>query len=70
MIVHITYQLKLREKMRKILIRLTYKIWHSQLNKVLSVAYERGIIDSRQWHSLAAMFDRTQPKHYLMETTF
>lgn len=45
----------------------TYKIWHPPLNKCLSSALERGVINSYQWHELAAMFDRTQKQHYLME---
>lgn len=53
--------------MKKFLVKITFKIWHPPLAKILSHAYETQIINSTQWHELMAMFDRTQKKHYLME---
>ena len=53
--------------MKKYLVRFTYPIWKAPLIRILNRAYQKRIINSKQWNELAAMFDRTQPKHYLME---
>lgn len=53
--------------MKKLLIRLTYNIWHKPVFKIICGAYQSGIINSYQMHELLARFDRTQKKHYAME---
>jgi len=52
--------------MKKILLNLTYPIWHKPLVSCLNHAQEKNVISSKQWHTLASFFDRTQPTHYLM----
>jgi hypothetical protein len=54
-------------KVKKLLVRWTYPIWKKPVGRILNHAYQKQIINSEQLHELAAMFDRTQPKHYLME---
>jgi len=46
--------------MKNIILKLTYKIWSRPVQSVLNKAYEDGLINSYQWHVLAASFDRTQ----------
>jgi len=47
--------------MLRILIRkMTHKLWNSEISRLLCQAYNRGIINSKQLHILAALFDPTQ----------
>jgi len=53
--------------MKKLLVRWTYKIWHLPVYRCITHAYETQVIDSKQLHSLLALFDRTQKEYYRME---
>lgn len=48
--------------MKKTILKLTHRIWNARIAALLCRAQQRGTIDSRQLHILAAMFDPTQ-KH-------
>lgn len=48
--------------MKKLILRFTHRLWNGRISRLLCRAYERGHIDSKQLHILAAMFDPTQ-KH-------
>lgn len=48
--------------MRKLLLRLTHRIWNREISRALCIAYENHVINSSQLHVLTAMFDPTQ-KH-------
>lgn len=52
--------------MRKMLLALTYRLWHPAVFRVLSREYQRGTINSHQLHVLLSRFDRTQRTHYRM----
>lgn len=38
----------------------TYRAWHPLVDSVLNHCLRTGIINSRQWHEIAARLDRTQ----------
>ena len=44
---------------KKIILRLTHKIWNREISRIICRAKEEGIIDSKQLHTLAAAFDPT-----------
>lgn len=48
--------------MKTILLKLTHRIWNQRISALLCRACDKGTINSRQLHELAAMFDPTQ-KH-------
>ena len=48
--------------MRKTILKLTHRMWNVEICRLLCLAYNRGVIDGDQLHTLAAMFDPTQ-KH-------
>lgn len=48
--------------MKKLILKLTHRLWNKQIARILGEAYSRGTIDSKQLHSLHAKFDPTQ-KH-------
>ena len=49
--------------MKKLILKLTHRLWNRRISALLSRAYERGVIDSKQLHILTAMFDPTQQRH-------
>lgn len=48
--------------MRKLILRMTHRLWNARISALLCRACDRGTINSHQLHELAAMFDPTQ-KH-------
>jgi len=46
--------------MKKLILRLTHKMWNRRITAILCESYSRREIDSKQLHSLAAKFDPTQ----------
>jgi hypothetical protein len=48
--------------MRKLVLKLTHRLWNRVIAALLCRACEKQVINSRQLHELAAMFDPTQ-KH-------
>lgn len=48
--------------MKKFILRATHRIWNQRISVLLCRACQRGHINSKQLHVLAAMFDPTQ-KH-------
>lgn len=44
----------------RMILRLTHRLWNRRISALLCRAYERRVIDSKQMHILAAMFDPTQ----------
>lgn len=48
--------------MKSIILKLTHRLWNRVISRNLCHAYEDGVINSSQLHTLAAMFDPTQ-KH-------
>jgi hypothetical protein len=49
-------------KVKKMILRLTHRIWNARIAALLCRACDSGTINSKQLHILAAMFDPTQ-KH-------
>ena len=49
----------------RIILKLTHRFWGPVIDRELGRFYERGIINSRQLHELAAKFDRTSKTHLL-----
>lgn len=47
---------------RKLILRLTHRMWNREISRILCNAHEVRLIDSRQLHELTARFDPTQ-KH-------
>ncbi len=45
---------------QKMVRRFTHRIWNLEIARLLCKAQQENTIDSRQLHSLAAMFDPTQ----------
>ncbi len=39
---------------------LTHRLWNRRIASILCAAHADGVIDSRQMHTLASMFDPTQ----------
>ena len=52
--------------MKKFILKLTYRIWHPVVNKILLRAKQEGVISDRQLHLLCATLDRTQKYHCLI----
>lgn len=50
------------ELARKMVLKLTHRIWNKQISRILCRAYHGGVINSYQLHELASKFDPTQ-KH-------
>ena len=48
--------------MKKLILKLTHRLWNQRISALLCRACDNGKINSRQLHELAAMFDPTQ-KH-------
>ena len=48
--------------LQQLIRRLTHRIWNREIARLLCRAQQENTIDSRQLHTLAAMFDPTQ-KH-------
>jgi hypothetical protein len=48
--------------MKNLILKATHRIWNGRISSLLCHAYERRIINNKQMHELAAMFDPTQ-KH-------
>ena len=46
--------------MKKLIRKLTHRIWNKEIGRLLGRAYEEGIIDSKQLHILASWFDPKQ----------
>lgn len=44
------------------LIRLTHRMWYTQISRIIFRAYNDGVIDSRQLEALLSAFDPSQ-KH-------
>jgi len=44
--------------MRTLILRLTRPIWHLHVSRILCRAYERRVINSRQFHVLHDMIDQ------------
>lgn len=42
------------------IIRLTHRIWGYRIGRIICRAYNDGVINSEQMHTLLAAFDRTQ----------
>ncbi len=47
-------------RMSNVILRLTHRVWNREISRLLCRAYERGVINSQQLHTLAGMFDPTQ----------
>ena len=54
-------------KLKKLILNLTYNIWHPPLVLIFFHAKRKKIINDEQLHTLCSMFDRTQKSHYMME---
>ncbi len=50
----------MRHRLTRAILRITHRLWNRQISRLLCRAYERRVIDSKQMHALAAMFDPTQ----------
>ena len=48
--------------MKRLIIKLTHKMWNRIISSILCNAYHDGVIDSAQLHKLTSKFDPTQ-KH-------
>lgn len=48
--------------MRKMILRLTHRLWNRRISAILCRAYSDRVINSEQLHILASKFDPTQ-KH-------
>lgn len=48
--------------MKKLILKLTHRLWNRRISAILCRAYSDGVINSEQLHILAAKFDPTQ-KH-------
>lgn len=48
--------------MKRLILKLTHRLWNRRISILLCRAAERGHINSKQLHILTAMFDPTQ-KH-------
>lgn len=46
--------------MKKLLLRLTHRLWNREISRILNTEYSLGLIDSRQLHILLSRFDPTQ----------
>lgn len=46
--------------MRRLLLRLTWRLWHPFIQRVLNRSRSDGHLCSRCWHHIAAEFDHTQ----------
>lgn len=60
---------KQKSMIKKLILRLTYKIWHPQVDKILNHEKEIGVISNTQLCHISSKFDKTQI-HYLMEKDF
>ena len=49
--------------MKRLILRLTHRLWNKQISRILCRAYEDRVIDSKQMHILASAFDPTQDHH-------
>ena len=50
----------MRKYIRKLILRLTHRVWNREISRILGRMYHQGIINSSQFHELAARFDPTQ----------
>ncbi len=46
--------------MKKLILKITHRLWNRQIARILGRAYSDGVINSRQLHELHAKFDPTQ----------
>lgn len=51
-----------KDCMKKLILKLTHRLWNKQIARIIGRAYSEGVINSRQYHILASKFDPTQ-KH-------
>jgi len=56
-----------KNAMKKLILKLTHRIWNREISRILCCAYEQRQITSQQLHLLAAKFDPTQ-KHEVYKT--
>jgi hypothetical protein len=47
-------------KLHRLLLKLSYPIWHPFIWHIFARAHEKGVIDSSRFHVLSALTDRTQ----------
>ena len=52
----------MKKRINKIILRFTHHLWNKEISRLLCVAQEKSIINSKQLHILASWFDPTQ-KH-------
>lgn len=46
--------------MRKLIMKLTHRLWNREISRLLGREYQKGTIDSKQLHILLSRFDPTQ----------
>lgn len=50
----------LKEKLEKLILRLTHRLWNKHISRLICRAYADGKINSKQLHEILADFDPTQ----------
>lgn len=53
--------------MKKLILKLTHRIWNREISRILYRTYEQSLITSQQLHLLTSKFDPTQ-KHEVYKT--